>query len=340
LPPLICPIHESENVSGYHRLWAHTSYTASYPIKVWLAATAAGACEESILTWSSDHRAHHRYTDTTKDPYSVRKGLLYSHIGWLLIQQDPSTLGRADISDLIADPVVLFQHNHYIPIALTVAFIIPTLLGGLCWNDYWGGFLYAGILRTFVVQQCTFCVNSLAHWLGSPTFDNRLSPRDHMLTALITMGEGYHNFHHEFPSDYRNALRWHQYDPTKWLIASWQWCGLAWGLKRFARNEIEKGRLQQKRRELERELNGVECKMEGLEWGRPLEDLPVMEWNDFRDAAAREALIVIAGVVYDVDGFVGRHPGGEAMIRSGVGKDATAMFNGGVYNRKFVRGQC
>jgi stearoyl-CoA desaturase (delta-9 desaturase) len=64
--------------AGYHRLWAHTSYKATVPLKIVLAAGGAAAVEGSARWWSREHRAHHRYTDTDKDPYSVRKGLLYS----------------------------------------------------------------------------------------------------------------------------------------------------------------------------------------------------------------------------------------------------------------------
>ena len=45
---------------------------------------------------------------------------------------------------------------------------------------------------SFFIQQATFCVNSLAHWLGDQPFDDRNSPRDHVITALVTLGEGYH----------------------------------------------------------------------------------------------------------------------------------------------------
>jgi stearoyl-CoA desaturase (delta-9 desaturase) len=72
--------------AGYHRLWAHKSYNASLPLKIFLAAVGGGAVEGSIRWWSRDHRAHHRYTDTTKDPYSVRKGLLYSHVSSHIFQ--------------------------------------------------------------------------------------------------------------------------------------------------------------------------------------------------------------------------------------------------------------
>ena len=72
--------------AGYHRLWAHTSYSATLPLRVFLAAVGGGAVEGSVRWWARDHRAHHRYTDTDKDPYSVRKGLLYSHFGMFLFR--------------------------------------------------------------------------------------------------------------------------------------------------------------------------------------------------------------------------------------------------------------
>ena len=285
----------------------------------------AAAIEGSIRWWARDHRAHHRYTDTDKDPYSVRKGLMYSHIGWLVMRQNPKRLGRTDISDLNEDPVVIFQHRHFLKIVLFMGLIFPTLVAGLGWGDWFGGFVYAGVLRIFFVQQATFCVNSLAHWLGDQPFDDRNSPRDHVLTALVTLGEGYHNFHHEFPSDYRNAIEWHQYDPTKWTIRAAKWLGLAYDLKTFKSNEIEKGRLQQQQKKLDQTRAR-------LDWGVPLDQLPVLEWDDYVDQCRNgRCLVAVAGVVHDVADFVAQHPGGRAMIRSGIGKDATAMFNGGVY---------
>ncbi|KAL8677027.1 MAG: hypothetical protein Q9186_006516 [Xanthomendoza sp. 1 TL-2023] len=289
------------------------------------ALVGAGAVQGSVRWWARDHRAHHRYTDTEKDPYSVRKGLLYSHIGWLVIKQNPKRIGRTDISDLNADPVVVWQHRNYLTVALFMGLIFPTLVCGLGWSDWLGGLIYGGILRAFVGQQATFCVNSLAHWLGEQPFDDRNSPRDHLVTALVTLGEGYHNFHHEFPSDYRNAIEWHQYDPTKWTIWTWKQMGLAFELKKFRQNEIEKGRLQQQQKSIDR-------KRSKLDWGVPLDALPVVEWDDFQDQAKNgRSLIAIAGVVHDVTVFLKEHPGGQAMIKSGIGKDATAMFNGGVY---------
>jgi stearoyl-CoA desaturase (Delta-9 desaturase) len=256
----------------------------------------------------------------------VRKGLFYSHLGWILFKQNPKRQGRTDISDLNEDPIVIWQHKNYIKCALVMAFLFPAAVAGLGWGDWKGGFVYAGLIRVGFIQQATFCINSIAHWLGDQPFDDRNSPRDHVITAFATLGEGYHNFHHEFPSDYRNAIRWYQYDPTKWSIWVWKQLGLAYDLKQFRQNEIDKGRVQQMQKKLDR-------KRATLDWGTPLDQLPVVGWDDFiTEAKSGKALVAIAGVIHDVTDFIKDHPGGKALISSAVGKDATAIFNGGVYD--------
>jgi len=105
----------------------------------------------------------------------------------------------------------------------------------------------------------------------------------------------------------------------------WKQMGLAYDLKQFRSNEIEKGRVQQLQKKLDQ-------KRTKLDWGVPLDQLPVMEWDDYvEQAKSGRGLIAVAGVVHDVTDFIKDHPGGKAMIGSGIGKDATAMFNGGVY---------
>ncbi|THW02481.1 hypothetical protein D6D26_04266 [Aureobasidium pullulans] len=146
--------------------------------------------------------------------------------------------------------------------------------------------------------------------------------------SLFTFGEGYHNFHHTFPNDFRNAIEWWQYDPCKWLIAGWKSAGLAWDLKSFQYGEIEKRRVQQARKMLDKRA-GV------LDWGVPIETLPVIEWSEFLRLAKEEGrpLVLIAGVVHDVEKF---REGGTFFVKSAVGKDATAMFNGGVYSHSLT----
>lgn len=310
--------------AGYHRLYAHKSYDAALPVRLFFAAFGAGAVEGSIKWWGHSHRVHHRYTDTPRDPYDARRGLWFSHMGWMLSKPNPKNRARADISDLTADWVVNFQHRHYLVLMIFMSMVLPTLVAGLGWGDWWGGFIYGGILKTFVIQQATFAVNSLAHWIGTQPFDDRRTPRDHVVTALVTFGEGYHNFHHEFPSDYRNALKWWQYDPTKVVIWTLSKVGLAWNLKTFSQNAIEQGLLQQEQKKLDR----VKSR---LNWGAAVLELPIWDREQFNENAKKDGLLIISGIVHNVKSFIKEHPGGQALVRASLGKDATKAFNGHVY---------
>ncbi|KAJ5713433.1 Acyl-CoA desaturase [Penicillium malachiteum] len=320
--------------AGYHRLWSHRSYHASKPLKLALAIVGAGAGQGSIKFWCRGHRAHHRYVDTDKDPYNIQNGFFFAHIGWILFYRskheqriDPNTgYVPVDTSDLKADPIVEWQRKNYPLLLLVVAYVVPTIACGLLNGDFLGGFVIVGVIGTFFVQQATFCINSFGHWAGSQPYTTAKSPRNNFFTALITFGEGYHNFHHEFPIDYRNGVRLYDFDPTKWLIWACSQVGLATNLKRFPHNEIKKGRLQRRQ-----EILDNESKM--LNWGRPLADLPLMTWEEYQQQTRTGCnLIVIKGIVHEVSAFVTEHPGGSAMITGVIGKDATEMFEGGVYS--------
>lgn len=310
--------------AGYHRCFAHKSYDAHWAVRAFFAFFGAGAVQGSVKWWAHSHRIHHRYTDTNRDPYDAREGFWYSHMGWMLTKANPKNRARADISDLTSDPIVVFQHRHYLAVMTISSVILPCVVAGLGWGDWKGGFIYGGILRFFCIQQATFCVNSLAHWIGTQPFDDRRTPRDHVLTAFVTFGEGYHNFHHEFPSDYRNALKWYQYDPTKVCIYVLSKFGLAWNLKTFSQNAIEQGLFQQQQKKLNR-------MKEKLNWGTDVQDLPVWDREYFNEIAKKEGLLIIAGIVHNVKNFIKEHPGGAALVKASLGKDATKAFNGAVY---------
>lgn len=141
----------------------------------------------------------------------------------------------------------------------------------------------------------------------------------------LTRGAGYHNFHHEFPADYRNGVRWYQYDPTKVVIWLLSLVGLVWDLKRFPTNEIQKGNVQMKQKWLDAERAT-------LDWGPADDTLPVMTAEELRAAAeGGRAVVAVMGYVLDVSEFLQEHPGGRAVIKPFLGKDATAAFLGGVY---------
>ncbi|GIC87787.1 acyl-CoA desaturase [Aspergillus udagawae] len=311
--------------AGYHRYWAHRSYTASQPLQLFLALVGVGAGQGSISQWCRQHRAHHRYVDTSQDPYNVQRGFFHAHIGWIIFKDNSNLHNRVDITDLKADPIVYWQRRYYWQLTILMAYIVPTVIAGLIWGDWLGGFVIAGCVGTGGVQQISFCINSFAHCYGTQPFQGVKSPRDNFITAFVTLGEGYHNFHHEFPVDYRNGVRWCDYDPTKWTIWFWSRIGLASNLRRSPDSEIEKRRLQRCREILDQALDNVDC-------GTMVKDLPDISWEAYQQQARTGCnLVVINGIVHDVSNFITDHPGGEELLTAVIGDDATQLFEGGAY---------
>ncbi|MFH4664898.1 fatty acid desaturase [Vibrio cidicii] len=213
--------------AGYHRLWSHKTYEAHSLLRVLFAIGGAFSLQNSILHWSSDHRRHHRHVDDfDKDPYSASRGFWFSHIGWMLRHYNQESYSDyTNCRDLQKDPIVMWQHRYYVPLAIATNLGIPLMLGAF-YQDYVGMLLVVGALRLVVSHHSTFFINSLAHIWGSQPFTDKNSARDNGILAIFTFGEGYHNFHHIFENDYRNGIYWWQYDPTKWLIKSCSWIGL------------------------------------------------------------------------------------------------------------------
>jgi stearoyl-CoA desaturase (delta-9 desaturase) len=215
-----------------------------------------GACamQNSVLHWATDHRLHHRYTDTDKDPYNAGRGFWWSHVGWVFHKSS----NRRDFSivpDLIKDKWVMWQHKYNVLIGLVVGFGGPALLGYF-FDRTMGFLLWGGLIRVVFVHHATFFINSLAHMpaAGKQPYSRSDSSRDSWWLAFLTNGEGYHNFHHRFPSDYRNGIRWYQWDPTKWLIAGLRPLGVTWRLHKVPDHLILRARMEAEAFDAERHL--------------------------------------------------------------------------------------
>jgi stearoyl-CoA desaturase (delta-9 desaturase) len=238
---------------GYHRLFSHIAFKASWPVRLFTLLFGASAFENSVLDWASDHRMHHKHVDEDQDPYNINKGFLYAHIGWLFFKVTPENNHHNNVPDLKKDPLVMWQHRYCHRIGAIVGFVIPTLIG------YWhagpmgalGCFLIPGILRLVFVQHMTFFINSLAHCAGKQPYDGHCTARDNPWIALLTFGEGYHNYHHTFQHDYRNGVKPWQFDPTKWCIWLLSKLGLASQLRRVPDEKILLAELRETQRRLE-----------------------------------------------------------------------------------------
>jgi len=204
--------------------------------------------------------------------------------------------------------------------------LLPCLIAGFGWGDWIGGLFIAGFAKAVFIQHATFCINSLAHYWGSFTYSDQRTPRDSYIVSLFTFGEGYHNFHHEFPYDYRNGLLWYHYDPGKWVISTFNKFGWTYNLKRFKPTLFTKGIIQMKQKRIDEE------KMK-LNWGLSPDKLPLMTIQQFESRVAEGAcLILLEEYILDVTKFKNEHPGGKSFINSYLGKDASNAYNGSIYN--------
>jgi stearoyl-CoA desaturase (delta-9 desaturase) len=229
--------------SGYHRLWSHRTYQAHPALKWFLAVMGGMALQNSIIVWSARHRIHHRdVDDNDKDPYSIGRGFWFAHIGWMLRDYQSGEIDYSVVRDLEKDPVAAWQHRWYWTLVWTTNVAVPLLLGWLT-GDMLGMFLLAGVLRLVLSHHVTFFINSLAHMWGKQPYTDENSARDQHFLALITYGEGYHNYHHLFQSDYRCGIRWWHLDINKWFISTCALLGLVKNRKRAPAFKVLRARL-------------------------------------------------------------------------------------------------
>jgi stearoyl-CoA desaturase (delta-9 desaturase) len=215
--------------AGYHRLFAHKTFQAAWPVRLFFLVFGAGSLENSVLNWAADHRVHHAHVDEERDPYNIQKGFWWAHMGWVFFENEPPS--QTVVRDLLDDPLVVWQDRWYKTIGLGVALGIPLLVGILSHNIL-GCLLIGGVTRIVFSHHTTFFINSLCHMIGKQPYSQEHSARDSAVMAVLAFGEGYHNYHHSFPFDYRNGIKpWH-FDPAKWMIWVLSKVGLASDLRR------------------------------------------------------------------------------------------------------------
>lgn len=210
--------------AGYHRLFAHRAYKTSRPVQFLLALLAQTAAQGGVQWWAATHRRHHKYSDTPDDKHSpVQRGFVYSHVGWLFDPRHDRT-ETEEIPDLQKYPELNWlNRNRYSP-AIGLGILMFLLFG---WEGLVVGFLWS----TVAVWHATFCINSLAHVMGSKRYVTGDESRNNWLLALATMGEGWHNNHHAYQASARQGFRWWEIDATFYILKVLSWMGIIWDLR-------------------------------------------------------------------------------------------------------------
>ena len=212
---------------GYHRYFSHRAFRGNFIFEWLFMLLGTMAIQNTILQWCSNHRMHHKKLDTDDDPYSIKEGFFHAHMGWILEQKEFPVEG---VLDLKKKPAVIFQAKYYWTITILLSFVLPLAIGFL-YNRPIGALLWGVILRITLVHHFTWFINSLCHYVGNKHYDFNITARDSWYMALFTFGEGYHNFHHTFQWDYRNGIKWYDFDPSKWLIKFLSFFKITYDLK-------------------------------------------------------------------------------------------------------------
>ncbi|XP_054265594.1 acyl-CoA Delta-9 desaturase-like [Macrosteles quadrilineatus] len=194
---------------GAHRLWTHRAFKANFGLRVALMILNSMAFEDSVYEWARNHRVHHKFSETDADPHNTKRGFFFSHVGWLMLRKHPDVIEKGktiDMSDLLQDPVLVFQRKYYKYLMPLLCFGFPTVVPVLLWSETWNNaFHVSAMLRYVYLLNCVWLVNSAAHFYGARPYDNNMEPRENVTVAVMTLGEGWHNYHHAFPWDYRSS---------------------------------------------------------------------------------------------------------------------------------------
>ncbi|XP_063924715.1 acyl-CoA Delta-9 desaturase-like [Zophobas morio] len=193
--------------TGAHRLWAHRSYKAKLPLRIILCFLQTMALQTPIYDWVRDHRVHHKFTDTDADPHNASRGFFFSHVGWLLVRKHKQVIAKGntlDLSDLENDPVVMFQKRYYMIFAPILCLVVPAWVSWYYFEeDLYVAWTTTCCLRYVFTLHATWAVNSVAHIWGTKPYNREIKPTENVFVSICSFGEGWHNYHHVFPWDYK-----------------------------------------------------------------------------------------------------------------------------------------
>lgn len=221
----------------YHRYFSHRSFKTSRAGQFIFGLLGASAVQRGPVWWAAHHRHHHAYSDRPEDAHSpVQHGFLRSHMGWFLTARGFRPDLRR-VRDLLQFPELrwLDRFDILVPIALAVfMFALGVLLENVAPQLGTSGaqmLIWGFFISTVACYHGTYTINSLSHVFGRQRYRTGDASRNNWFLALITLGEGWHNNHHHFPSSTRQGFYWWEIDLTYYGLKVMAWLGIIWDLK-------------------------------------------------------------------------------------------------------------
>lgn len=223
--------------AGYHRYFAHRTYKTSRIVQFLMAFMSQTSAQKGVLWWSGNHRLHHKYSDTEKDPHSMKlNGFWYSHVGWIMVPDFEPTRFEL-VKDLTKFPeLVWLSRYHLVPAILLGAASMAlgghfnggsvTMMFSSGWSTLWIGFF----LSTIILYHATFSINSLMHCYGTPRYHTGDQSKNCFWLALISLGEGWHNNHHYYQRSTNQGFFWWEIDITYYVLKLMEKLGIVWDI--------------------------------------------------------------------------------------------------------------
>jgi stearoyl-CoA desaturase (delta-9 desaturase) len=197
--------------AGFHRYFAHRTFRTSRAFQFVLALLGMSAAQQGPLWWASHHRRHHKYSDEPEDVHSPRqRGFWWSHLGWILSSRHRSS-DPERVRDFASYPELRFLGRH--DAAFVVGFAVLTFVLGGTTGLVWGSFV-----ATVATWHVTFCINSLAHVVGTRRYQTSDDSRNNPVLAVLTFGEGWHNNHHHYQRSARQGFYWWELDVSYYIL--------------------------------------------------------------------------------------------------------------------------
>jgi len=220
--------------AGYHRYFSHRTYKTSRSFQFLLAVLAQSSSQKGVLWWASHHRVHHKLSDQPGDVHSpVQNGFVYAHLGWIFDGTEETRWDK--IRDFAKYPELRWLNKYWAvpPAALA---LVSFLIAG------WPGLFIGFFGSTVLLWHNTFLINSLTHVWGTRRFETTDQSRNNIVTAMLTLGEGWHNNHHHYQSSCRNGFYWWEIDVTYYVLKMLSWVGLVWDIRGVPEHVLEEGR--------------------------------------------------------------------------------------------------
>lgn len=233
----------------YHRYFSHRTFRTSRAFQFFMGLLGTACMQRGPLWWAAHHRHHHAFSDEIEDRHSPRLlGFMRSHMGWFLTKSAAKTELHY-VRDWAKFPELVFIDRYHLlsPLALTLCVTgLGMLLGRYAPGLGTNGpqmFVWGMVVSTVVLYHATYTINSLSHQFGGKRFDTGDDSRNNFWLALLTLGEGWHNNHHHYPSAVRQGFYWWEVDVTYYLLLTLSKVGLIRDLRPVPSHALERDRL-------------------------------------------------------------------------------------------------